>query len=360
VAEAFDGRAGVDDVRLALGLAALQEGLAFLAPLVHEAAQFAHALFKRRTFLAGEPGDGLFLAGELDLGFGEGGVGVIPLEAEVFDLGGQAVTRSWALASAPSVSAGGRRGLRASGRIAILGGKAVDLVDDGVDALVEDATRVLEGVELALVGGDGDFLGAQFGLGLLEAGLEFGLLRLQGALVSAGFTDLFLELGELALEFGDLVLTGENRGRPCWHRGRRRRCRHPSRVRNLSGLGDEVEGAAGGDPPLGGSMQTSDTIEGGSQEPIDQGRRTSGLVGLDRVGAIANGSRQGLGRRRVLPGTGLGTDPGTRESEGGDAGAAFPAGGEVGENVVGGVGLLGQDELEVVAERGFDGGDVAP
>ncbi len=80
----------------------------------------------------------------------------------------------------------------------LLGGEALNFVDDGVDFLVERARGVLQGVEFALVGGDGDFLGAQLGLGLLEAGLEFGLFAEQNTFGAALLGDFLLKGGERA------------------------------------------------------------------------------------------------------------------------------------------------------------------
>ena len=62
-----------------------------------------------------------------------------------------------------------------------LRGQALDLINDRVDLLVQQALGILQRVELAFVRGDGHFLGAQFGLRLLQAGLKFGLLALQRA-----------------------------------------------------------------------------------------------------------------------------------------------------------------------------------
>ena len=94
----------------------------------------------------------------------------------------------------------------------VLVGEGLDLVDDGIDALVGGKEGLAQGVEFALVGGDGEFLLAEFGLVLLEAGLDLGLFAEQGAFVAAGGLDLILEAGELGLQFGDLVLAAENGG----------------------------------------------------------------------------------------------------------------------------------------------------
>ena len=46
------------------------------------------------------------------------------------------------------------------------------------------------------------------------------------------------------------------------------------------------------------------------------------------------------------------------QREGGDTGAASFIGGEIGQELVGGFRSFGEDELEVMTEGGFDGGDV--
>ena len=54
----------------------------------------------------------------------------------------------------------------------LLRGQALNLINDRVDLLVQQPLGILQRVELAFVRGDGDFLGAQFGLRLLQAGLQ--------------------------------------------------------------------------------------------------------------------------------------------------------------------------------------------
>ena len=83
----------------------------------------------------------------------------------------------------------------------LLRGEALDLIDDGVNLLVQERWEFLEGVEFALVRGDGDFLAAQFRLRLLQAGLKPGLFAQQRALAAAQFVDLLLRLAEVRLQF---------------------------------------------------------------------------------------------------------------------------------------------------------------
>ena len=92
----------------------------------------------------------------------------------------------------------------------LLRGEALNFVNDGVDLLVQDALGILQRLELAFVRGDGDFLSAQFSLGLLKAGLQRGLFALKHALAAADFRDLFLQDRELSLEFLDLIFAAEN------------------------------------------------------------------------------------------------------------------------------------------------------
>ena len=65
-------------------------------------------------------------------------------------------------------------------------------------------------MEFAFTGGNGNFLGAQFRLSLLQAGLQCGLFALQRAFLAAGFVDLLLKCGQLILEFGNLILAAKD------------------------------------------------------------------------------------------------------------------------------------------------------
>ena len=68
----------------------------------------------------------------------------------------------------------------------------------------------MQRIEFAFARGDGDFLLAQFRLGLLQARLKFGLLRQQRAPLAAGLGHAFLEFRQLILQFRDLIFAAEN------------------------------------------------------------------------------------------------------------------------------------------------------
>ena len=95
----------------------------------------------------------------------------------------------------------------------LLRGERLDFVNDRVDAVVEILERGFERLELTLARGDGDFLRAQISLGLLEAGLQRGLLALERALLVADAVRLRLGLLNLRLESGNLVLAAQDGGR---------------------------------------------------------------------------------------------------------------------------------------------------
>ena len=182
VLQRLDPAAGFLDFGLGLLLAA-DEGGELAAPLLDDLGQFADALLQGLLLLL-ERGAHLLLGGQGHLALGQAGVGRVALLAQRLQLGGQA---------SPPATGGPARALPASAARAaragallqpflLLGGQALNFVDDRVDLLVQQALRVLQRVELAFVGGDGHFLGAQFGLGLLQAGLQLGLLALQRAL----------------------------------------------------------------------------------------------------------------------------------------------------------------------------------
>ena len=74
----------------------------------------------------------------------------------------------------------------------------------------------MQRVELALARGDGHFLGAQFRLGLLQAGLQLRLFAEQRALAPADFGDAFLQCGRRACNSAIWFLRPENGcGAPC-------------------------------------------------------------------------------------------------------------------------------------------------
>ena len=92
-----------------------------------------------------------------------------------------------------------------------------------------DALRILQRVEFALARGDRDFLRAQFGLRLLQAGLQRGLLALQAPLRRL-IRRPVPGAARRASEFGNLIFAAEDGGgafavplpfssRRCRHRG---------------------------------------------------------------------------------------------------------------------------------------------
>ena len=76
--------------------------------------------------------------------------------------------------------------------------------------MCERTLRILQRVELAFMGGNGHFLRAQCGLRLLQCRLQFGLLALQSAFATADLHDLVLNADEHRLEFGNLILAGQD------------------------------------------------------------------------------------------------------------------------------------------------------
>ena len=111
------------------------------------------------------------------------GVGGVALLAQALQLGGQR-PRPAAWPACSRVSSSPAWAASAGALLLpflLLGGQALDLVNDGVDLLVQQALGILQRIELAFARGDGHFLGAQFGLRLLQAGLQLGLLALQRA-----------------------------------------------------------------------------------------------------------------------------------------------------------------------------------
>ena len=162
-------------------------------------------------FLAGERSAQLVLGGQRHFGFRQRGIGRIALLAQGFLRSGQGGDAGLPIALA-RFQAGGLRGqpLAFARAFRLLRGQAVDLIDDGLDFLQEEAGRILQGVEFALAGGDGHFPGAQFGLGLLQAGLQLGLLAEQRAFAPADFGDVLLQGSRRAVQVGDLVFAAED------------------------------------------------------------------------------------------------------------------------------------------------------
>ena len=79
-----------------------------------------------------------------------------------------------------------------------------------VGLLEQEASRILQRVELTFARGNGDLLRAQFALRLLQAGLQRGLLAQQRFFAAVRNVDLVLQPGQLTLQPGDLILPAED------------------------------------------------------------------------------------------------------------------------------------------------------
>ena len=88
--------------------------------------------------------------------------------------------------------------------------EAADFIDDSLDLLAEHARGILQSLEFALAGRNGDLLRAQFRLRLLQASLELGLLAQERPLLAAHFADAFLQRGHCLAQIGDLILASED------------------------------------------------------------------------------------------------------------------------------------------------------
>ena len=75
-----------------------------------------------------------------------------------------------------------------------LRGQTLNFVNHRLDFLMQNAQRILQGVELALMRRNRHFLGAQFRLRFLQSRLQCCLFAEQRALHTTDFVDLFLHL----------------------------------------------------------------------------------------------------------------------------------------------------------------------
>jgi hypothetical protein len=251
-----------------------------VTPLFSEVAQLGDAAFER-AFLAGERCAKLFLSGEGDFGFGEGGMSDVALLAKLFESGGEGGESGLAFAFADFQGGSGiGEDLAFAGAFLFLGGEALDFEDDGLDFLFEEALGVLEGLKFTLTGGDGNFLGAKIGLGLLEAGLDLGLFGGQGAFLASGFGDLILELGGGGLEFGDLVFASENGGGGLAAAVAVQVAAGENAVaiEEFAGGGDKIVEAESGAGGFGGGGEVRGN-EGGAKEAAQKG--LNGVIGGD-------------------------------------------------------------------------------
>ena len=99
------------------------------------------------------------------------------------------------------------------GALFFLGGKALDLVNDGVDFLMQKALGILQREEFPFPRCNRHFLCAQLGLGVLQAGVQSGLFTLQSPLRATDFRNAHLQFRQGFRQRRDLVFPPENRRR---------------------------------------------------------------------------------------------------------------------------------------------------
>ena len=169
--ELLDLAARLLDLRLGLLLAA-DKGGNLAAPLLDDLRQLAEPLVERLLLLL-EGGAHLLFRGQRHPAFGQPGVGGVALLAQAFQLRRQfRHLRLAGLLARFAFPGPGRQPGALLQPFLFLRGQALDLINDRINLLVQQALGILQRVELAFVRGDGDFLGAQLGLRLLQAGLQ--------------------------------------------------------------------------------------------------------------------------------------------------------------------------------------------
>ena len=221
---------------------------------------------------------------------------------------------------------GGPRGqVLAFGRaLGLLGRQAVDLENHGLDFLGEQAGGVFQGLELALARGDGDLPRAQFGLRLLQAGLQLRLLAQERALLPAGVADAFLQGAGGLAQFGDLIFAAQDGGgRPAVAVAVQIAAGEDAvPVEQIARWGDEVVGPVGLAP---GSRRRRKVGRDQrlAQQPPQQ--RLDGGFGLND----AHGAQRAGGKAAVVSDGARGVAVKRRQMEGGDAGAAGFVGAQV-------------------------------
>ena len=94
-----------------------------------------------------------------------------------------------------------------------LRGQALNLVDDGINLLMEQSLGILQRIELAFVSSNRHLLGTQFDLRLLQTRLQLGLLALKNPFGTADFRYLPFQLGQCPVQVSDLILPAQNGGR---------------------------------------------------------------------------------------------------------------------------------------------------
>ena len=215
-----------------------------------------------------------------------------------------------------------------------------------VQADFHGALGGLEGVELTLTGGHGNLLVTKFHPHLLQRQLQGGLLELQGRLFLGGLREASLERGNLGLKFGDLILAPQDAGRCLAGGALCSTSKHPQPSENLARGRDKVPASPCPSRQTQGGVQVGHN-QGATKQSRHQ-RRNRGLDFEHRQGSDHSfgQSREVLGRSRC------------QDGQRRNAGAPLPIGGQVGQNLRGGLGQLGENDLQVVAQRRFDGQDV--
>lgn len=167
--------AAVGEGVLALGLFG-EDGLGLVAVLGDGLGEFFQALFEG-LLLVGEGGEGFLAGGQVDFGLGELFVGLGLLEAGLFELLGKVLEGGFGVCGL------GLEAFGVCGQLILLGegffllaGEGLDFEEDGFDFLAKQGLGVVEGGVLAFGRCEGDFGGFEIGLGLLQLGLQLGLL----------------------------------------------------------------------------------------------------------------------------------------------------------------------------------------
>ena len=182
----------------------------FIFALLDNLREFADALFERGDLLLKRRRQ-LFVRREGDLALGQRGVRRIARLPEIFQLGGKRNDRFLSDAFAGfEIAQVCRQRLAFLQTFLLLRRETLDFKNHRLNFLMQQTVGVLQRLELAFARGDGDFLHAQLRLRRLQRGLQFGLLAQQFAPLAARVLDEFLQLGQLRLEFGNLVLTTKN------------------------------------------------------------------------------------------------------------------------------------------------------
>ena len=355
----FNLRARILDLGFRLLLAADERGN-LAAPLLQRLRQLADALLQRLLLLA-ERRRKLLLRRERDLALGERGVGGVALLAEIFQFRRERGDFFLAGAFARFEFVQLRRQ-----RVAflqtflLLRGEALDFKNDRLDFLVQQPVGILQRVELALARGDGDFLLAQFRLRLLQRRLQFGLLAQQRAAFAAHLGHAVLERGQFILQIGNLILAAQNGAR---------RLGIAVAVQIAAGVNavtaqqialqrDEIAArVAVLDLRRRGRQIRRDerAAEQRLQKPVHRRVRLDDAQRVDNLAAIQGKLRRraGVSRRHVAVERQL-VFILVLDGQSRDARAAGLVRAQFGDDFLRGFGLLGQDELQVMAQRIFN------